>query len=193
MADLLGGDFGRAESHKLYATLEQVLPLREKLFARLRAQGRALFGPKYEVLRYELPSTYCAPDTPDDPRRHGYSRDHRPACPQVVSALVVTPEGFPLAYEILPGNTADNPTRPSFLAKIEKRDGQAHRVWLRDRGLPTAAVLAKMRASEPPVNYLVGPPPKGALTALAKAWRDRPWETVRDGVPVKLLPQEGEV
>ena len=195
LADLLGGDFGLAEIHKLYATLDQVLPLKEKLFDHLRDQWRDLFGAKYEVLLYDLTSTCFETDTPtdpDDPRRHGYSRDHRPDCPQVVIALVVTPEGFPLAYEILPGNTADNTTLQGFLAKIEQRYGQAQRVWLMDRGIPTEAVLTQMRASDPPVNYLVGTP-KGALTALEKELLDRPWESVREGVQVKLLPQDGEV
>jgi hypothetical protein len=187
--------FGLAEIHKLYATLDQVLPLKEKLFDHLRDRWHDLFGAKYEVLLYDLTSTYFetgTPADPDDPRRHGYSRDHRPDCPQVVIALVVTPEGFPLAYEILPGNTADNTTLQGFLEKIEKRYGKAQRVWLMDRGIPTAAVLAQMRASDPPVNYLVGTP-KGALTALEKDLLDRPWATVREGVQVKLLPQEGEV
>ena len=110
----------------------------------------------------------------------------------MVIALVVTPAGFPLAYEVLPGNTADNTTLKSFLEKIEARYGQARRVWLMDRGIPTEAVLEQMRASDPPVNYLVGTP-KGALSSLEKELLDRPWEAVREGVQVKLLPQEGEV
>ena len=195
LADLLGGDFGLAEIHKLYATLDQVLPLKEKLFDHLRDQWSELFGATYEVLLYDLTSTYFETDTPTDPadpRRHGYSRDHRSDCPQVVIALVVTPEGFPLAYEVLPGNTADNTTLKSFLEKIEARYGKARRVWLMDRGIPTEAVLEQMRQSDPPVNYLVGTP-KGALSALEKALLERPWESVREGVQVKLLPQAGEV
>lgn len=195
LADLLGGDFGLAEIHKLYTTLDQVWPLREKLFDHLRDKWRDLFGAKYEVLLYDLTSTYFETDMPEDtkdPRRHGYSRDHRPDCPQVVIALVVTPEGFPLAYEVLPGNTADNTTLKGFLEKIEARYGQAQRVWLMDRGIPTEAVLEQMRASDPPANYLVGTP-KGKLTALEKDLLERKWETVRAGVQVKLLPQDGEV
>ena len=195
LADLLGGDFGLAESHKLYATLDQVLPLKEKLFDHLRDRWRDLFGAQYEVLLYDLTSTCFetgTPEDPNDPRRHGYSREHRPDCPPGVIARVVTPEGFPLAYEILPGNTADHTTLQSFLEKIEARYGQAQRVWLMDRAIPTEAVLAQMRASDPPVNYLVGTP-QGALTALEKDLLDRPWETVREGVQVKLLPQDGEV
>ncbi len=195
LADLLGEDFGLAEIHKLYATLDQVLPLKEKLFDHLRVQWRDLFGAKYEVLLYDLTSTYFETDTPDDlddPRRHGCARDHRPDCPQVVIALVVTPEGFPMAYEVLPGNTADNTTLKGFLEKIEARYGKAQRVWLMDRGIPTEAVLEQMRASDPLVSYLVGTP-KGRLTALEKDLLERQWETVREGVQVKLLPQDGEV
>ncbi|WP_141678941.1 transposase, partial [Acinetobacter baumannii] len=87
-------------------------------------------------------------------RRHGYSRDKRPDCPQVVIALVVTPEGLPLAYEVLPGNTADSKTLRLFLGKIERQYGKARRVWVMDRGVPTEAVLAEMRNSDPPVQYL---------------------------------------
>ena len=101
LADLLGEDFGLAKIHKLYPTLDQVLPLKEKLFDHLRDQWRDLFGAKYEVLLYDLTSTCFETDTPEDPqdpRRHGYSRDHRPDCLQVVIALVVTPEAFPLSW-----------------------------------------------------------------------------------------------
>ena len=191
LADLLGGDFGLAEIHKLYATLDHALPLKEKLFDHLRDRWAGLFGAKYDILLYDLTSTYFETNTPEDPadpRRHGYSRDHRSDCPQVVIALVVTPEGFPLAYEILPGNTADKTTLKSFLEKIEARYGKAQRVWLMDRGIPTEEVLTQMRQSDPPVQYRVGTP-KGALSALEKELLEQPWEKVRDGIQIKLLPQ----
>src|SRR5258708_3332156 len=114
---------------------------------------------------------------------------------QVVIALVVTPEGFPLAYEVLPGNTSDKTTLRAFLKKIEEsRDcgSKADRIWLMDRGIPTEEVLAEMRGSVPPIHYLVGTP-KGRLTRLEKALAERPWEKVHAGVDVKLLPQEGEL
>jgi len=195
LADLLGGDFGLAEIRKLYATLDHALPLKEKLFDHLRGRWADLFGAKYDLLLYDLTGTYFetnTPEDPDDPRRHGYRRDHRPDCPQVVLALVVTPEGFPLAYEILPGHTADKATLKRFLEKIQARYGKAQRVWLMDRGLPTGEVLTQMRQSDPPVQYLVGTP-KGALSALEKELMERPWEKVRAGIQVKLLPQAGEV
>src|SRR3984893_15404189 len=132
------------------------------------------------------------PFAESDKRRHGYSRDHRPDCVQVIIALVVTPEGLPLAYEVLPGNTADNNTLKDFLARIVAQYGKARRIWLMDRGVPTEAVLAEMRAADPPVQYLVGTP-KGRLTRLEKGLVDKPWHDARPGVQVKLLPQDGEL
>ena len=111
---------------------------------------------------------------------------------QIVIALVVTPEGLPLAYEVLPGNTADKTTLRPFLEHIERQYGKARRVWLMDRGVPTEEVLAEMRAADPPVHYLVSTP-KGRLTRLEKQLIARPWQEARPGVQVKLLPQQGEL
>lgn len=111
---------------------------------------------------------------------------------QVVIALIVTPEGFPLAYEVMAGNTADNTTLRGFLKKIEEEHGKAERIWVMDRGIPTEEVLKEMRMSDPPVSYLVGTP-KGRLSRYEKALTDLPWHKVRDGVDVKLLPQDNEV
>src|SRR5712692_7515617 len=127
-----------------------------------------------------------------DKRSYGYSRDKRGDCIQVVIALIVTPEGFPLAYEVLAGNTADCTTLRDMLRKIEAQFGKANRIWVMDRGIPTEEVLAEMRAADPPVSYLVGTP-KGRLTKLEKALLERPWQAVRPGVDVKLLPQEQEL
>ena len=101
-------------------------------------------------------------------------------------------EGFPLAYEVLPGNTADKTTLGDFLKKIEDQYGKAQRIWIMDRGIPTEEVLSEMRKSQPPVYYLVGTP-KGRLGHLEKDLAQRAWETVRQGVEVKLLAQEGEL
>jgi len=109
-----------------------------------------------------------------------------------VIALVVTPDGLPLAYEVLPGNTADCKTLRDFLAKIESQYGKARRVWVMDRGVPTEEVLAEMRASDPPVSYLVGTP-KGRLTSLENQLVDKPWRKAREGVEVKLLAQDNEL
>lgn len=110
----------------------------------------------------------------------------------MVIALVITPEGFPLAYEVLPGNTADKTTLRDFLAKIETQYGKAGRIWIMDRGIPTEEVLAEMRASDPPVHYLVGTP-KGRLGRLEKELLGLDWQQAREGVEVKLLPHEGEL
>ena len=160
MADLLGSDFGLAEAHKLYACHDHLLAHKAELFSHLVGRWRDLFNADFDVLLYDLTSTYFeinAADVPEgDKRRHGYSRDKRSDCPQVVIALVVTPEGLPLAYEVLSGNTVDCKTLRTFLSKIERQYGKARRVWIMDRGIPTEAVLAEMRASEPAVQYLVG-------------------------------------
>ena len=195
MADLLEEDFGLAEKNVLYRCLDKVLEHRPALFQHLRRRWEDLFRVKFEVLLYDLTSTYFEsdPSFPEgDKRRYGYSRDKRPDCVQVVIALVVTPEGFPLAYEVMPGNTADKTTLRGFLKKIEELYGKAERVWVMDRGIPTEEVLAEMRASDPPVYYLVGTP-KGRLSRYEEALLEQPWQAVRDGVQVKLLAQEGEL
>src|SRR5277367_5170956 len=195
MADLLGADFGLAEAHKLYACHDRLLAHKDALFSHLVGRWRDLFNVSFDVLLYDLTSTYFEIDAASlpegDKRRHGYSRDRRPDCPQVVIALVVTPEGLPQAYEVLPGNTKDSRTLRQFLTKIDTQYGKARRVWVMDRGIPTEAVLAEVRQSDPPVHYLVGTP-KGRLTRLEKLLLDKPWQEARKGVQVKLLAQDGE-
>jgi transposase len=195
MADLLNEDFGLAEKDNLYRCLDKLLPHRTALFQHLRRRWEDLFGVKHEVLLYDLTSTYFESDPPfpeKDKRQFGYSRDKRSDCVQVVIALVVTPEGFPLAYEVMAGHTADKTTLRGFLARIEELYGKAERIWVMDRGIPTEEVLAEMRASEPPVRYLVGTP-KGRLSRHEQAFLEQPWQAVREGVQVKLLAQEGEL
>lgn len=195
MADLLGEDYGLVEKNALYRCLDKLLPHKTALFAHLRARWQDLFAASFEILLYDLTSTYFEsppPDDDSDKRRHGYSRDKRSDCVQVVIALIVTPEGFPLAYEVLPGNTSDKTTLPDMLRKIEAQYGRAQRIWVMDRGIPSEEHLAAMRAADPPVFYLVGTP-KGRLTKLEKALVTLPWQAVREGVEVKLLAQEQEL
>jgi len=195
LGDLLGQDFGLVEKNALYRTLDRLLEHKPALFSHLQERWRDLFGVKFDVLLYDLTSTYfesVPPEDEKDKRRFGYSRDKRPDCVQVVIALIVTPEGFPLAYEVMPGNTADKTTLQDFLHRIESQYGKAQRIWVMDRGIPTEAVLAQMRQSDPPVFYLVGTP-KGRLTRLEAQLLDLPWQNVRPGVDVKLLPQAGEL
>jgi transposase len=195
LADLLGVDCSVADPHKLYGCHDQVLAPKSALFAHLVQRWRDLFGAAFDVLLYDLTSTYFESEPPlgeNDQRQFGYSRDKRPDCVQVVIALIVTPQGFPLTYEVLCGNTSDKTTLKAFLQKIEQQYGQARRIWVMDRGIPTEEVLAEMRTSAPPVQYLVGTP-KGRLTKLEKDLLDKPWQQARPGVTVKLLPREGEL
>jgi transposase len=193
MGDLLGEDFAIAAKDTLYRCLDQLLAHKEDLFSFLVSRWQDLFGVSYDVLLYDLTSTYFESDPPfaeGSKRQYGYSRDHRPDCVQVVIAVVVTPEGFPLAYEVMAGNTADNTTLPGFLDRIEARYGKARRIWLMDRGIPTEEQLAQMRARG--IRYLVGTP-KGRLTRLEQALLERPWKQARPSVRVKLLPSDQEL
>ena len=194
LADLLDTD-EVIDSHALYACHALLLEHKAALFDHLVCRWRELFDVSFDVLLYDLTSTYFEIDPPlsdEDKRQHGYSRDHRPDCVQVVIALVVTPQGFPLAYEVLAGNTADNTTLKDFLARIERQYVKARRIWLMDRGIPTEEVLEQMRKSDPPVQYLVGTP-KGRLTALERPLLEKPWKQARPDVRVKLLPQDEEL
>jgi len=195
MGDLLGRDSALVEKNALYRTLDKVLEHKPALFAHLQARWQDLFGAQFDVLLYDLTSTYfesVPPEDETDKRRFGHSRDKRPDCVQVVIGLIVTPEGFPLAYEVMPGNTADKTTLKAFLQKIETQYGKAQRIWVMDRGIPTEAVLEHMRQSQPPVFYLVGTP-KGRLSQLEAQLLPLDWQAVRPGVDVKLLPHRQEL
>ena len=195
MGDLLGADDALVQKNALYRCLDKLLEHKTAVFDHLRERWQDLFGASFEVLLYDLTSTYfeaAPPDDANDKRRYGYSRDKRSDCVQVVIAVVVTPDGFPLAYEVLPGNTADCTTLRGALRQIEAQYGKAQRIWVMDRGIPTEEVLAEMRQADPPVGYLVGTP-KGRLSKLEKALLGLPWQAVRQGVEVKLLPQDQEL
>ena len=193
MADLLDSDFALAEKNTLYRCLDRLAPHKDELLKLLKRRWGELFGAKFDVLLYDLTSTYFESDVergPEDLRQFGYSRDKRGDCRQVVIALIVTPEGFPLSYEVLAGNTADSTTLSEFLDRIERRYGRADRIWVMDRGIPTEDSLAKMRAMG--ASYLVGTP-KGRLTRLEQAFLGQPWARVREGVQVKRLATEEDV
>ena len=196
LADLLGEDAGLAESHKLYRCHDRLLEHKQAVFDHLVGRWRDLFNASFDVLLYDLTSTdfeAAAPFPEGDKRRHGYSRDHRPDCVQVIIALVVTPEGLPLAYEVLAGNTVGQ-EHAAGLSRAHRAaiTCKARRIWLMDRGVPTEEVLAEMRAADPPVQYLVGTP-KGRLSRLENQLLVKPWAAARPGIQVKLLPQEGEL
>lgn len=195
VADLLDEDYSLAAKDTLYRCLDRLLDHRDALFKHLQKRWKDEFKVSFDVLLYDLTSTYFESDPPfpeGDKRRFGYSRDKRSDCVQVVIALVVTPEGYPLAYEVMPGNTADKTTLRTFLSRIESLYGTAQRTWIMDRGIPTEAVLEELQAPDSQVKYLVGTP-KGRLTKLERDLLQLPWQAVRPSVRVKLLPEEKEV
>jgi len=193
MGDLLGEDFVWGGKDQLYAVLDRLLKHRDSLFIHLQGKWRDLFGAKLDVLLYDLTSTYFEGQAEDIPKaRHGYSRDHRPDCKQVVLALIVTPEGFPVGYEIMNGNMLDKQTLPQMIQKVEALYGKAQRVWLMDRGIPTEEQLKNLRASNPEVKYLVGTP-RARVKATRDKWESHPWSKVRDTVEVKLFKEEDEL
>jgi hypothetical protein len=193
MGDLLGTGFAVAEKDRLYRCLDRILKHKAALFDHLRQRWQDLFQARFDVLLYDLTSTYIEGEGEEIPKaKHGYSRDHRFDCRQVVIALVVTPEGFPLAYEVMEGNTSDRTTLRGFLAKIETQYGRARRVWVMDRGIPSEEVLAEMRDPQREVFYLVGTP-RGKIQQYEKKWLELPWRKVRESVEVKLFAEEGEL
>jgi transposase len=193
MGDLLGEDLRVAEPATLYRCLDKLLEHKTGLFTHLTERWKTLFDARFDVLLYDLTSTYFESDPPfSGKRQFGYSRDKRSDCVQVVIALIVTPEGFPLTYEVMAGNTADKTTLKDFLAKVEAQYGKANRVWVMDRGIPTEETLEEMRKMDPPVSYLVGTP-KGRLSKLEKKFLEMDWSKVRQDVDVKLLKQESEI
>jgi transposase len=189
MDELLGVDFVVAEKDRLYRCLDRILEHKQELFVWLQQKWADLFHADFEVLLYDLTSTYFEGEMEENPKaKHGYSRDGRPDCLQVVIALVITPDGFPLAYEVMDGNTSDRTTLRGFLDQIENTYGQAKRMWIMDRGIPSEAILAEMRNP----SYLVGTG-KGKIKQYEKKWLDLPWHKVRDAVEVKLFEQDGEL
>jgi transposase len=181
MGDLLGADFALAEKNTLYCCLDKLVEHEDALFKFLVQRWGELFGVKFDVLPYDLTGKYFESDDErgvTDQRQYGDSRDKRGDCRQVVIALIVTPEGFPLSYEVLSGNTADSSTLGDFLDRIEQRYGHADRIWVMDRGVPTEDSLAKMRSMG--ASYLVGTP-KGRLNKLEQSFPGQDWARVRDG------------
>jgi transposase len=193
MDALLGTDFAVAEKDRLYRCLDRVLEHKQELFLWLRQKWADLFKAEFEVLLYDLTSTYFEGAMEENPKaQYGHSRDKRTDCLQVVIALVITTDGFPLAYEVLDGNTSDRTTLRGFLDKIEKTYGKAKRMWVMDRGIPTEEILQEMRDPAREIFYLVGTP-KGKVQQYEKKWLDLPWQQVRDSVEVKLFEQDGEL
>lgn len=198
MADLLHDDFRLAAIDTLYRCHDRLLEHREALFRHLKERWAGLFGASYDILLYDLTSTYFEVDA-NGPvteasklKAFGYSRDKRPDCVQIVIALIITPDGLPIGYEVMRGNTSDKTTLGGMLEKITARYGKERRTWIMDRGIPTEETLDVMRRANPSVRYLVGTP-KGRLTKLEKDLAAKDWQEVKDDVHVKLLPRDGEL
>lgn len=191
MDELLGVDFAAADKDRLYRCLDRILPHKDELFKFLKERWKTLFDAQFDVLLYDLTSTYFEGLCQNIPKaKHGYSRDGRGDCRQVVIALVVTADGFPLAYEVLDGNTRDSTTLKAFLTKIESMYGKARRVWVMDRGIPTKDQLDRMRREG--IGYLVGTP-KSMLDKMDQSLTDKPWQDVHEGMKVKLAQRDGEL
>src|SRR5664279_3560771 len=191
MDALLEADFAVAEKDRLYRCLDRIVEHKQELFVWLKQKWAELFQADFEVLLYDLTSTYFEGNMEEcDKAKRGYSRDSRPDCAQVVIALIVTPDGFPLAYEVMDGNTSEQKTLKPFLDRIEKAYGKARRTWVMDRGIPTEATLREMRQRN--ISYLVGTP-KGRINKHEKQWLELPWKQVRDSVQVKLYEHQEEL
>jgi len=193
MDELLNTDFAIADKDRLYRCLDRILEYKQDVFTYLRKKWADLFKADFEVLLYDLTSTYFEGEMQQNPKaKRGYSRDGRPDCLQVVIGLVVTTDGFPLAYEVMDGNTSDRTTLRKFLKHIEDTYGRAKRIWVMDRGIPTEEILAEMRSAEQPTSYLVGTP-RSKISEHEKQWLNLPWHKVRDSVEVKLYTHQNEL
>ena len=185
MDQLLQVDDSIADKDRLYRCLDRLLSHKDDLCKHLQAKWKTLFDARFDVLLYDLTSTYFEGLCEEIPKaKHGYSRDGRSDCRQIVIALIVTSDGLPLAYEVMPGNTADCTTLRSFLAKIESMYGRAERIWVMDRGIPTKATLQEMRSQG--VHYLVGTP-RSMLSSVAAELAGKDWSDLHDGMRVKLI------
>src|ERR1700682_2505519 len=193
MDTLLRQDFAVAEKDRLYRCLDRVLEHKQELFVHLQQRWKDLFNAEFDLLLYDLTSTYVEGEAEQNPKaRYGYRRDKRPDCKQVVIALIVTPAGLPLAYEVMAGNTSEKTTLRGFLDHIESLYGKARRVWLMDRGIPTEALLREMRTTRQETFYLVGTS-RAKIREYEKRWLELPWKKVRESVEVKLFAQDGEL
>jgi len=187
---LLDADPSVAEKDRLYRCLDRIIPHKEALEGHLAGKWRDLFGASFDVLLYDLTSTYFEGEAVEvDKARRGYSRDHRPDCLQIVLALIVTPEGFPLSYEVLPGNAVDVGTLEAALEAIERKHGKARRIWIFDRGIVSESNLEKLRACG--AQYVVGTP-RQRLKQYERALLEGTWQEISKEVQIQLLPEGNE-
>jgi transposase len=183
--DLLGIEDGKINDTRLYRCLDRILPHKTKLERHLKDRYGALFGAEFDVLLYDLTSTYVEGAAEKNPMiRRGYSRDHRPDCEQMVIALIVNNEGFPFSYETFDGNRADVSTMETILRMVERKYGKARRIWVMDRGIVSEENLAAIRKRGG--HYLVGTPRSQMKHFETELLKDD-WTKVRPEVEVKTV------
>jgi len=184
--DLLGFPAGAINDTRLYRCLDRLLPHKTKLEQHLKQRYGELFAAEFDVLLYDLTSSYVEGQAEKNPMlQRGYSRDHRPDCKQVVLALIVNAEGFPFSYETFDGNRTDVTTLEAVMRMVERKHGRARRVWVFDRGIVSEDNLATLRKRGG--QYLVGTP-RSKLKAFEKELLQDGWVQVRDAVEAKLVP-----
>lgn len=185
LADLLDVKAAQVHTDRLYAAMDRLLPHKYAIENHLRGRLGRLFDIKYDLLLYDVTSTYFEGDAAGNPMaQRGYSRDHRPDRPQVCIGLVVTTEGIPLGYEVFDGNTHDSTTVKQIVAAMEARFGKSQRVWVLDRGMVSEANLQWLR--DEGRHYIVGTP-KSMLRRFEQYLTDHDWHEVHEGVEVKLV------
>ena len=190
--DLLGIENGQINDTRLYRCLDRILPHKTKLEQHLKQRYGELFGAEFDVLLYDLTSTYVEGAAEKNPMiRRGYSRDHRPDCEQMVIALIVNQEGFPYSYETFDGNRADVSTMETILRMVERKYGKARRIWVFDRGIVSEENLAAIRKRGG--QYLVGTP-RSQMKQFEAELLKEDWTQVRPEVKVKqvTIPQGEE-
>ena len=184
LAELLGVPIERVDDNRLYRTLDEVLPLKEKLQVHLKQRMGDLFALDYDILLYDVTSTFFEGLADFPMAQRGYSRDQRGDCKQVCIGLVVSRCGMPLGYEVFPGNTADVSTVQTIVELMEKRYGKSNRIWVMDRGMVSEKNLKFLRTKGR--RYLVGTP-KGLLKKYEQELLSDDWHKIREGIEVKLL------
>jgi transposase len=187
LEDLLGVSLSQVNAARLYRGLDVLLEHKEQLGQHLLEKYRDWFGVQFEFLLYDVTSTYFEGQALDNEKAaRGYSRDHRPDCKQVNIGLVVTPEGLPIGYEVFAGNTADVTTVEEMVEVMEQKYGQAHRVWVMDRGMISEENIDFLR--ERKARYIVGTPKSQLKAFEAQLLEKENWAQVQEGVEVKLVP-----
>lgn len=183
--DLLDVPSAKVHTDRLYAGMDQVLPLKEAIEKHLRGRVGELFAPSQELLIYDVTSTYFEGQCAQNPRaKRGHSRDHRPDCLQVCIGLVVTEEGLPLGYEVFEGNRHDSTTLKTIVDAMERKYGKSQRIWVLDRGIVSEENLKMLR--ERGGRYIVGTP-KATLRRFEQHLLDQDWTEVQPGVDVKKV------